>query len=759
MALSTADEILASLLTEWHKLLRGWATDGSLVAAAQEALALSGEPQTIRDLVSQWSAGDFRGIPPIVLLPSADMNGAMGAYAISTGTIYLNTDWLRTATAAQRLAVLSEELGHHLDAHLNQSDTPGDEGEVFSDLLLNPEGKSAVADTNDTGLLNINGQEFRAEYATETTAISVIGGVTLINSQLGYAIKDGTNTPFQVTFGGQNASTSNPGAGWTAMGAAVNGTGYVLYWKNAVIGQYAQWNLNGSGQQSGGALLSTAQELDAETSLGYDLNGDGMTGLTFAAGKNTFGGVNLGTTQIGYAVKNGSNPSVQITYLGDYISPAYPGSGWVGLSALADGAGFDVYIQNTSTGQYAKWDTDSKGAIVNGAYLTAAQMLDAETTLGYDLNGDGSTGFAYSASRATIDGVNLGTTQLGYAIKNGQNQLIQVTSSGQYASASFPGAGWTAMGASVDGRGYVMYWKNAVTGQYARWNLNGSGELTSGALLSTAQELEAETALNYDLNGDGQTGLIYTSGATLIGGFSLGTTELGYAVKNGSNPSVQITYNGQYISPAYPGAGWVVLSALADGTGSQVYAGNTSTGQYAKWSTDSKGAIVNGSLLTASQVFQAEINLRLDLNLDSAIGPFATRQGTKSNDIIASRPLAATFGFQGNDTLIGGTPYSSGFDVLIGGQGDDQYVVNPGYSCMVVDFNTSLTSRNSLTALGLGFFDPNTVVATIDSGKTLAVDNQVSRTSILLYDWKNLANQLQSIAFSDGTYDFQQIQA
>ena len=135
MALNTADEILNSVLPEWHKLLQGWAADGSLVAAALEALALSGEPQALRDLVSQWSAGDFRGIPPIVLLSSADMNGAMGAHAMSTGKIYLNADWLAGGSKEQMFMVLTEELGHHLDGILNTVDTPGDEGELFAALV------------------------------------------------------------------------------------------------------------------------------------------------------------------------------------------------------------------------------------------------------------------------------------------------------------------------------------------------------------------------------------------------------------------------------------------------------------------------------------------------------------------------------------------------------------------------------------------------------------------------------------------------
>jgi hypothetical protein len=34
------------------------------------------------------------------------------------------------------MAVLTEELGHHLDGLLNVVDTPGDEGEYFANLVM-----------------------------------------------------------------------------------------------------------------------------------------------------------------------------------------------------------------------------------------------------------------------------------------------------------------------------------------------------------------------------------------------------------------------------------------------------------------------------------------------------------------------------------------------------------------------------------------------------------------------------------------------
>lgn len=128
---------LETVRPAWQEQLQAWAADGSLASAARHALELGAEdPPLLSELVSQWTEGDFSALPPIVLLPASSMPGAAGAYAISTGSIYLNEDWLETASDEQVIAVLTEELGHHLDALLDPSDTPGDEGELISRLLL-----------------------------------------------------------------------------------------------------------------------------------------------------------------------------------------------------------------------------------------------------------------------------------------------------------------------------------------------------------------------------------------------------------------------------------------------------------------------------------------------------------------------------------------------------------------------------------------------------------------------------------------------
>ncbi|MFN9659949.1 MAG: Calx-beta domain-containing protein [Cyanobacteriota bacterium] len=166
-----AASLLHPLLRQWQKLLLGWAQDGSIRRAAQEALGLRRVPPLLAELVSPWAAGDFSSLPPVELLSAAAMGGAAGAYAISTGTIYINTDWLQRARPGEVLAVLTEELGHHLDALLNSGDTPGDEGELFAALLqghgvISTHQRQRLLLENDQGSVIVNGKVLAVEQAT-----------------------------------------------------------------------------------------------------------------------------------------------------------------------------------------------------------------------------------------------------------------------------------------------------------------------------------------------------------------------------------------------------------------------------------------------------------------------------------------------------------------------------------------------------------------------------------------------------------------
>ncbi|MFO0016016.1 MAG: ELWxxDGT repeat protein, partial [Synechococcaceae cyanobacterium] len=163
----------------------------------------------------------------------------------------------------------------------------------------------------------------------------VIGTVAFGSTLLGYAIKQGTAAPIEITYAGTNVSANFPGAGWSGIAAAARGAGFDLYFKNT-NGSYAVWNLNGSGVFTGGSALSPQQLFAAESSLTADLDGDGAIGLSFAATR-TIGAVAFGANQLGYAIKQGTAAPIEITYAGTNVSANFPGAGWSGIAAAARG--------------------------------------------------------------------------------------------------------------------------------------------------------------------------------------------------------------------------------------------------------------------------------------------------------------------------------------------------------------------------------------------------------------------------------------
>jgi len=208
--MASSDLILsAELLQEWHEQLKVWARTGELTRATQEALHLDGSPEQLQRLVREWSEGDFSHLPPVVLLPGSAMPGAAGAYAISTGTIYLNAEWLQSADQSRVLAVLAEELGHHLDGLLNRSDSQGDEGNKFSNAVTGGEQLETQADSNynysNNGMIYADSTwvnaEFSADYQPFTSRIISIADLAF----LGSSTLDGNS----ILIGGRSSVADN----------------------------------------------------------------------------------------------------------------------------------------------------------------------------------------------------------------------------------------------------------------------------------------------------------------------------------------------------------------------------------------------------------------------------------------------------------------------------------------------------------------------------------------------------------------------
>jgi hypothetical protein len=170
-------------------------------------------------LRTQWLSGDFSQLPQVEILDNSTLGNANGAYATSTNKIYLSANFIATSTPESISAVLLEEIGHFIDAQINQIDTPGDEGEKFSALVrgqnLTTQELDRINTENDPANITVDGKIIAVEQAapivlTVTTTAdqndgSATGGLSLRDAIL-IANANTTNDYIIELQGGQTYS-------------------------------------------------------------------------------------------------------------------------------------------------------------------------------------------------------------------------------------------------------------------------------------------------------------------------------------------------------------------------------------------------------------------------------------------------------------------------------------------------------------------------------------------------------------------------
>ncbi|MEI6444495.1 MAG: hypothetical protein WCO29_15515, partial [Nostocales cyanobacterium ELA583] len=156
-------------------------------------------------LQQEWQAGNFSTLPPVEILNSSILGKANGAYAASNNTIYLADTFVATATSAQLVAVLLEEIGHAVDAKINSSDTPGDEGELFSLLVrgITPSGTelSRIQSENDQAIITLDGQPVAIEMDVNEAPV-------ITSAATASFAENGTGTVYTVTATDIDADTT-----------------------------------------------------------------------------------------------------------------------------------------------------------------------------------------------------------------------------------------------------------------------------------------------------------------------------------------------------------------------------------------------------------------------------------------------------------------------------------------------------------------------------------------------------------------------
>jgi hypothetical protein len=163
------DGELLDLIRRWQEQLVLWAQNGQLIRAARVALNLPDPHPGLEALMARISAADLHDLPPILPLNWEEMEGSACAYAPERQLILINREWLDNAVAEQVFAVLTEQLGHHLDVLFNPVDTPGDEGERFLEVLRcsdgNPADLTQFAAEEPHGVVHLHGETIAVDEA------------------------------------------------------------------------------------------------------------------------------------------------------------------------------------------------------------------------------------------------------------------------------------------------------------------------------------------------------------------------------------------------------------------------------------------------------------------------------------------------------------------------------------------------------------------------------------------------------------------
>jgi hypothetical protein len=268
----------------WANLETAFGTNYDVVKATQ--------------LRQQWQSRDFSQLPPITV-KNLGNSGIFGAYSSSINKIYISQALIDSGDATTLKAVLLEEIGHFIDAQINSSDTPGDEGQLFSALVrgevLTEEQIAAIREENDAATITVDGQAISVEMAFGTpTNFSV--GTSPVSVTVGDFNGDGKSDLAVANYNSNNVSVLL-GTGTGSFGAATNftvGNGPA----SVTVGDFngdgksdlATANLNsnnvsvllGTGTGSFGTATNFSVGINPRSVTVGDFNGDGKSDLAVA---------------------------------------------------------------------------------------------------------------------------------------------------------------------------------------------------------------------------------------------------------------------------------------------------------------------------------------------------------------------------------------------------------------------------------------------------------------------------------------------
>ena len=174
---SAEDQALADITEQFQSRFKDNASDhDAFHSLMRQSFGDSYDYSKAEGIRQQTLEGDFSWMPDIQLVDGAaltDTSGqqagaaGLGAYSEDNDTVYLSRDLL-ASNPGRAEEILTEEVGHALDARINVNDAAGDEGDIFSILLHGGEISSTelteLRSENDSGTIVVDGKEIEVEY-------------------------------------------------------------------------------------------------------------------------------------------------------------------------------------------------------------------------------------------------------------------------------------------------------------------------------------------------------------------------------------------------------------------------------------------------------------------------------------------------------------------------------------------------------------------------------------------------------------------
>lgn len=160
-------------LKEVRQYLKKFAARPEFIGQMRSLFGESFADEVALNLSQAWQNEDFSVIGTIQFLSSSELNGANGAYASATDTIYLSREFVGKQDVSTIASLLLEEIGHKIDRIEGLEGNDNLNGLGGNDTLLGGDGNDnlnggAGNDSLDGG----NGNDF-ADYVAATGSVTV----------------------------------------------------------------------------------------------------------------------------------------------------------------------------------------------------------------------------------------------------------------------------------------------------------------------------------------------------------------------------------------------------------------------------------------------------------------------------------------------------------------------------------------------------------------------------------------------------------